>query len=649
MTRGLLILVCAATVLGTALLLAGEHWASFLLVFLAEAPLALFWVGAAALLGDLLLSAIRLREPPAPALRWATAAALGLGVWSIAALLLGLAGWLNRWSAGAMMLAGPAAWACLRALCGAGFSLHTHGRLKPALQLHCWLSAPAGWAWLWAAAMPALAVACVGAALPPGLLWRPEDPHPYDVLEYHLQVPREWYEAGRITPLEHNVFSHFPMNVEMQYLLAMHVRGGPWAGMYLAQYVNVMLAVLAVAAAYAVVKDRRGNGHLAALAAISAPWLTLLAPVAYNEAGLLLFGTLAVGWMLRATDWRSAAAAGAMAGLACGTKYTAVPLLLVGLPVAWVAASAIRRGRTAGETGPAVGPAVPAVFVLVSIVVFLPWLVRNWAWTGNPVFPEATSVLGQGQFTDAQVERWTAAHSPRPDQRGVGQRLLAAWRQILIDWRYGLVLLPLALLAAYKSMALCGAGFGLHPAGSVQAEACTTMVRDALLLLLLLLWMLLFWLLFTHLQGRFFVLAIPIAAMLIGLADWGLLRETIAGCVIAAAVVATALAGRQLAPWRSEPVFGLENLSLLLPDGTQEAMASGANIDLIGDAQAFLYTIPMTRLRYRTVFDVNVPPGASVVDAWLGPAADGGQRLRLVDTDELRRFSRTYRHIPPPP
>ena len=639
MIRSLLIPVCAVVAIASALLSAGEHWAGFLLVFVTEAPLAVFWVVAAALLGDLLLSAMRLRHPAAPALRWVTAAALGLGAWSIAALGLGLAGWLDRATANSLMLIGLGVW-------GGRWAMQRGlGAIEQRLlAARLWLSAPAGWAWLWLAAMPALAVACVGAALPPGLLWRPEDPHPYDVLEYHLQVPREWYEAGRITPLEHNVFSHFPMNVEMQCLLAMHIRGGPWAGMYLAQYVNVMLAALAAAAVYAVVKDRGANGHLAALAAVSAPWLTLLAPVAYNEAGLLLFGTLAVGWMLRATDWRSPAVAGAMAGLACGTKYTAVPMLLVGLSAMWLLVRllpllpeevvAAKPTRVNAPSTPAVAaPLTPAlsqsqrgaalgVFLLSAVLLFLPWLARNWAWTGNPVFPEAMSVFGQGHLADAQAERWAAAHSPRLDQRGVGRRLLAAWQQILADWRYGFALLPLAVLATR---------------------------RHTLLLLLLLLWMLLLWLLFTHLQSRFFVLAIPFAAMLIGLADWGRLRGVVAGAVIAAALVGAALAGRQMTPWHGEGVCGLGDLSRLLPDAAQEAVASGANIDLVGDAQAFLYTVPMSRLRYRTVFDVYVPPGVSVVEGWLPPAPDGDKRVRLVDSAELQRFSRTYRHIPPPP
>ena len=91
----------------------------------------------------------------------------------------------------------------------------------------------------------------MAALMPPGVMSTPE-PNGYDVVEYHLQVPREWYEWHRIVPLHHNVFSFMPMNMEMHYLLAMHLSDGPWAGMYLCQIMHLCMMVLAVLAVYAI-------------------------------------------------------------------------------------------------------------------------------------------------------------------------------------------------------------------------------------------------------------------------------------------------------------------------------------------------------------------------------------------------------------
>ena len=41
----------------------------------------------------------------------------------------------------------------------------------------------------------------------------------FDVLEYHLQGPKEYFQAGRIAFLPHNVYTNMPFGVEMLHLL----------------------------------------------------------------------------------------------------------------------------------------------------------------------------------------------------------------------------------------------------------------------------------------------------------------------------------------------------------------------------------------------------------------------------------------------
>ena len=208
--------------------------------------------------------------------------------------------------------------------------------------------APAGWGWAWLAVVPFLTIAVVGTMVTPGLLWKPQEPLGYDVVEYHLQVPREWYEAGKIVPLRHNVFSLFPFGVEVHYLLAMHLGGGPWAGMYLAQLMHLGLIVLLVLAVYAFARrlaPSPASATVAGVAAATIPWLTQLAAIAYNEGGFLLYSTLAVGWAARGViepEGRIACfvLGGASAGLACGAKLTAVPEILVGVPLVCLAVGA---------------------------------------------------------------------------------------------------------------------------------------------------------------------------------------------------------------------------------------------------------------------------------------------------------------------
>ena len=68
----------------------------------------------------------------------------------------------------------------------------------------------------------------------------------FDVLEYHLQGPKEYYQAGRIAYLPHNVYTNMPFGVEMLHLLGMEVYGDWWWGALAGQ---LLVAAFAPAAA----------------------------------------------------------------------------------------------------------------------------------------------------------------------------------------------------------------------------------------------------------------------------------------------------------------------------------------------------------------------------------------------------------------
>ena len=98
------------------------------------------------------------------------------------------------------------------------------------------------------------------------------------------------------------------------------------------------------------------------------------------------------------------------------------------------------RGET-GETP--VGRVKAAVLggvvaTVVGAATLSPWLIRNAVWTGNPVFPLATSVLGTGHWDADLAERWDRAHGRRAradDTTAAG----AVWRQALGNAGYGAV------------------------------------------------------------------------------------------------------------------------------------------------------------------------------------------------------------------
>jgi hypothetical protein len=93
-------------------------------------------------------------------------------------------------------------------------------------------------------------------------------------------------------------------------------------------------------------------------------------------------------------------------------------------------------------------------------------------------------------------------------------------------------------------------------------------------------------------------------------------------------------------------LYGLHDLSLLDPEALRPWQDSKAVLYKIGDAQAYTLAEPMSRIRYRTPFDVDDSKG-DALQAWLGEGVDRNKVWMLVDPPELLRLHNTY-HTPIP-
>lgn len=557
-------------------------------------------------------------DDAAATLHHLTGVALGLGLLSLITLALGWAGALGTPTAWMLLLAGVA--------CGL-----VQARLR-VRSLNDWLGGSAGAAWLALLAVPAIAFAGIAARILPGILWG-DEPHGYDVASYHLQLPREWLENGRVVPLTHNVFSFFPLNVEMHALLAMHLRGGAHAGMYLAQIMCGAFALLVPLAAYAIARSRgRLAGAAALIVCASAPWITMLGGVAYNEGGLMLFATLAAAWALRGRWF----AAGLLAGFAAGCKYTGVTSAILLVPIVVAVCSQPLTRAESGKiriTKTLIGV---IVFVAAALLTFSPWLIRNAVHAGgNPVFPLALRTLGAAHFDDGQIERFEVAHAPRDDQRALTTRASALWQQVGREWRYAAI--PIGETFAIPTLFLLAA----------VTLACRLRDREAWAWTLLIVGNVGVWLFATHLQGRFLVQVIPCAAILCATARWRWQPAAVIGVAFVAGAIAHREPASRLTDERYLNLVELTDLRPLWDDDVRLALDDAPRpLALLGDQRPFFFPVEMSRLRYRTVFDV--PSDRPFRDAWLG-ADLPGDVWAIITAAELQRLSQTYRRLPPVP
>ncbi|MFN4244020.1 MAG: hypothetical protein ACK4PI_12395 [Tepidisphaerales bacterium] len=586
------------------------------------------------------------------------AVSLGWGAFGLATLLLGLAGRVGSGVAWGLVAVGLAAGAW--AVRGQAMRLAT----------------PAGRSWPgWVLGGGLAGTAVFLALFPAGVLW-PTEPNGYDVLAYHLQLPREWFELGRIAVLSHNVFSYMPLGMEMHYLTAMGLLGDPWGAMYAAQLMHVAVWVAAGVAAYGlgtavarVMRPAAGGGAETAPAWVSvagwvsagvvvgSPLAVMLAPIAYNEGAVVLYGVLALravvellggvtgGEASEPPTWggRGAVLAGVFGGLAAGAKLTAVPLWLAALPLGVLCVvRPFSRGLRMG-----------ALVLAAGLAVSSPWWVRTAVSAGgNPVFPVAAGKLGAPAGWDAtRVERFERAHLPREDQRSVSGRLQALWRQVVAAPEFGWVLLPGTVMLGVFAVGAAGAGGDARGGRAVAALGWGLLGVHAAV-----------WLGLTHLQGRFWTAALPVMALLwaagisaaVGPGRGRAVRRWLAasgaGVVMVSVGVAVGVVYVRLGPFRAADgrlvteVVGVEFPVVERLMVAEETLSVPPNemLTLVGDARAYAYRRPMASLKYTGVFDVA---GATAAEGW----RVGSDDWVLVHPGELSRLSRTYRGLPPVP
>lgn len=547
--------------------------------------------------------------------------AVGSCLLSLAMLGAGVCGLMQRWAVTVVLLALAVGWLADRPWRGiAGDSPGCSG----------W---PRAW---FALAVLLLGVNALAAFLPPC---------EYDVLEYHLGAPAQYHQAGRISFLKDNVYSNFPSNAEMTYLLGMVLTGDRLAGAYAGKLVNVVygLAIAAFVALAARQVFRGASSGGPALALYACPLILTAGMLAHVTMALMLYLALAVYALLRwltadgpkrPRRWLVLCALGI--GAAMGTKYTAFLLVLTPLALVVVVCEigGWRRRATA-----AIALLLPAV-VLAS-----PWLVRNAANTGNPTYPLLCTVFDSPNWSDVKDARFAAAHSPA----SLSVREFAVRVREFVANGHKVYVCAAVVMLALASL--------LHLA---HREAVLPVAALACIWVL----MCLLWYGFTHQIDRFLAPSIVVLGFL-GAAGAAALDRGLAGRILlrlAVGVFCTLSLVQNLVLARNAGVFAgalmfddnPKSVAEFMQDHTDfgevwemfryadETLPADSKILFVGEARPFYCPRPAWA---GTVFDdapLETVLRAGSVSGALAVLRDAGVTHLLFNTREIRRLRTTY-------
>ncbi len=272
----------------------------------------------AGMLGYVILAALRIDRETTGLEQLFFSAAVGLNLVSTWTLAVGLLGGLgNR-----LWLLAPVP------VILAGFFLAVRQRrwarpprAAPAPEMEAF---PLSRHWLWVAGVFALFI-LLGGILPP---------NEFDVREYHLQAPKEFFAAGRISFLPHNLYGNMALGAEMHPLLGMVLLGDWWTGALVGKTIIAMFAPLTALGLLAA--GRRlyspAAGVIAAIVYLSTPWTMNLSAYGFIEGalGMYLFAATYALIIWRGGGRRAGAwllLSGYLAGGAVACKYTALPFV----------------------------------------------------------------------------------------------------------------------------------------------------------------------------------------------------------------------------------------------------------------------------------------------------------------------------------
>ena len=321
--------------------------------------------------------------------------------------------------------------------------------------------------WL-ALAVPFVLIILLGGMLPP---------IEFDVREYHLQAPKEFFQQGYIGFLPHNAYANMALGTEMFSLLGMVLAGDWWLGALAGKLVIAAFAPWTALALYLAGQRLFGRtaGIVAALVYISTAWVVQISNLGLVEGAYAFYLLLATYAMVLSTGlftipyqpeasarlphqpealaravrsriladasgWYGRTClflAGYMTGAAVSTKYPAV--LFVAIPLtAWLAFSQVRANARAAWK-------LVGLFLLACALGCGLWFAKNWAFTGNPTYPLLYDVFGGKTWTPEKSALWNQVHQPHDfSLPALGHDLSGV---VLGSEWLGPLMMPLALLA----------------------------------------------------------------------------------------------------------------------------------------------------------------------------------------------------------
>ena len=235
-----------------------------------------------------------------------------------------------------------------------------------------------------------------------------------DALTHHLAVPILYVQAGNIHELPDIIPSYYPQLLDLLYCIPML-----FGNDILPKYIHFSFALLTALLIFLYLHQRLNPfyGLLSVIFFLSLPVIVKLSVTVYVDLGLIFFSTASLisllKWHGQKFRFKWLFLSGVYCGLALSSKYNGLItcfLLTVFVPFLYIEGNQhchnpIEENRHKSNfikknifQVKAVGHGL--CFLFVAIAIFSPWMIKNYVWTKNPVYPLYDNFFNQESGMD---------------------------------------------------------------------------------------------------------------------------------------------------------------------------------------------------------------------------------------------------------
>jgi hypothetical protein len=206
-----------------------------------------------------------------------------------------------------------------------------------------------------------------------------------DALIHHLSIPKLYLQHGGIYEIPYAKWSYYPMNLDLLYIIPLY-----FGNDIIPKYIHFAFALLTALLIFRYLKTRLNVIYalLGVVVFLSLPIIVKLSITAYVDLGIVFFSFAALFYFLKWVNHeyklKFLLISAFWCGLGLGTKYNGLIVLFL---LTLFAILNYNRNPAVADKRQIKAIGFGIVFMLVAIIVFSPWAIRNYVWTQNPIYP----------------------------------------------------------------------------------------------------------------------------------------------------------------------------------------------------------------------------------------------------------------------